>query len=157
MITADKNLIFLHQHAASREVIIGRLALAMQDAGYIGPMYGYEALAREREFPTGLPCEEIPVAIPHAFSDDVKKTGVAVAVLDEPVEFVNMGDNEDMLQVEIVILMANADGGDSHMDDLQELMVMFSRPELLKKLRNAETVDEFAYYFEHPELFEEEE
>ena len=157
MISVDRDLILLHQTAASREEIIGRLARLMQDAGYVGPTYGQAAIEREREFPTGLPCEEVAVAIPHAFSDDVMKSGVAAAMLDEPVEFVNMGDDEDVLDVEMVLLMANAEGGDSHMDDLQELMVIFSRPELLRRLRYAKDVEEFAYYFEHPELFEEEE
>ena len=157
MITADRNLIFLHQKAASREEIIGRLAIAMQEQGYIGPTYGYAALAREREYPTGLPCDEVYVAIPHAFSDDVFKTGVAAAVLDEPVDFINMGDADEVLPCEMVFLMANAEGADSHIDDLQEMMGMFSEPELLKKLRAAESTEEFAYYFEHPELFAEEE
>ncbi len=157
MIVADRNLIFLHQEAASREEIIGRLAFAMQAMGYIGPSYEKAVLEREKEFPTGLPCEEVYVAIPHAFSGDVMKTGVAAAVLDKPVDFVNMGDAEEVLPCEMVFLMCNAEGSDSHIDDLQELMVMFSEPELLKKLKNAETVDEFVYWFEHPELFAEEE
>ena len=156
MIVADRNLIFLHQEATSREEIIGRLAFAMQGLGYIGESYEQAVLEREKEFPTGLPCDEIYVAIPHAFSGDVIKTGVAVAVLDTPVDFVNMGDPDEILPCKMVFLMCNAENADSHIDDLQEMMGMFSSPELLKKLYEAKDVDEFVYYFEHPELFEEE-
>ena len=156
MIVADRNLIFLHQEATSREEIIGRLAFAMQAMGYIGLDYEQAVLDREKDYPTGLPCEEVFVAIPHAFSGDVKKTGVAVAVLDKPVDFVNMGDPDEILPCSMVFLLCNAESADSHIDDLQELMGMFSSPELLKKLYNAKDVEEFAYWFEHPELFEEE-
>ncbi len=156
MIVADRNLIFLHQEATSREEIIGRLAFAMQALGYIGADYEQAVLDREKEFPTGLPSEGVFVAIPHAFSGDVKKTGVAIAVLDKPVDFINMGDAEEVLPCSMVFLMCNAEGSDSHIDDLQELMGMFSEPELLKKLYEAKDVEEFAYYFEHPELFAEE-
>ena len=155
MITVDRNLIFLHQTAASREEIIGRLAIAMQEAGYIGPTYGYAALEREREFPTGLPCEGANVAIPHAFSDDVVKTGVGCAVLDTPVDFVNMGDDGDVLPCELVFLMCNAEGGASHMNDLQELMNIFSRPDLLKDLKSAATPDDFEDVLTHPERYPE--
>ena len=156
MIRTDRQLILLHQKEASREEIILRLADTMQKAGYIGPTYGEAAVERERNYPTGLPSEGVPIAIPHAFSKDVVKTGVACAVLDEPVEFVNMGDDSDLLPVEMVFLMANADGGDAYMEDLQELMQMFSSEEFLLKLRNAESVDEFAYVMEHSELYAEE-
>ena len=156
MIRADKQLILLHQKASSREEIILRLADTLQAAGYIGPTYGKAAIEREKEYPTGLPSEGVPIAIPHAFSKDVFKTGVAAAVLDEPVEFINMGDDSDVLPVEMVFLMANADGGDAYMDDLQELMSMFSSEEFILKLKNAESVDEFAYVLEHSELYAEE-
>lgn len=156
MIVADRNLIFLHQEAASREEIIGRLASALQEQGYIGPDYLDAVLAREEEFPTGLPSEGVYVAIPHAFCGDVRKTGVAAAVLDTPVDFVNMGDEDEILPCSMVFLMCNAEGADSHIDDLQEMMGMFSEPELLVKLFEARDVEEFAYYFEHPELFAEE-
>ena len=157
MIVADRNLVFLHQEAASREEIIGRLALALQEEGYIGPSYADAVLEREAEYPTGLPSEGVYVAIPHAFSGDVYKTGVAAAVLDTPVEFVNMGDPDELLPCSMVFLMCNAEGSDSHIDDLQEMMGMFSEPELLMKLFEANDVDEFVYYYEHPELFAEEE
>ncbi len=156
MIVADRNLIFLHQEATSREEIIGRLAFAMQALGYIGADYEQAVLDREKKFPTRHPSEGVFVAIPHAFSGDVKKTGVAIAVLDKPVDFINMGDAEEVLPCSMVFLMCNAEGADSHIDDLQELMGMFSEPELLKKLYEAKDVEEFAYYFEHPELFAEE-
>ena len=154
---ADRNLIFLHQEATSREEIIGRLALALQEQGYTGPDYLDAVLQREEEYPTGLPSEGVYVAIPHAFSGQVFRTGVAIAVLDTPVDFINMGDGDETLPCSMVFLMCNAEGGGSHMDDLQEMMGMFSRPGLLTKLFEAEDVEEFAYYYEHPELFAEEE
>lgn len=144
MISVDENLILLHQEAADRTEIITRLAGLMQERGYAGPEYLQEVLDREEKYPTGLPSEGVTVAIPHAASDDVKRTGLAAAVLDHPVSFLNMGDRDETLPVEIVFLLANASGADAHLDSLQELMNCMSSSRLLCDLKAAETPAEFA-------------
>jgi PTS system galactitol-specific IIA component len=139
MIEFDKELILLHEKAKDRDEIIGRLAGRMQKCGYIGPDYFPAVLEREKAYPTGVPTDGVKVAIPHAFSGAVYKTGMALAVLDEPVKFRNMADPDEELDVEMVFLMANASGSDEHVDALQELMNCFSRADFLKDLRAAET------------------
>lgn len=144
MIIIDEKLVLLEQTAASSSEIIGRLASLMQSCGYIGEQYLPAVLEREKIYPTGLPSEGVAVAIPHAFCDDVMKTGTAVAVLNAPVEFYNMADSDEKLSVEIVFLMANASDADSHLDDLQELMGCLSSPALLLQLKKARTPQQVA-------------
>ncbi len=144
MITIDKKLVLLGQNASSREEILSRLADRMQAEGYIGPDYLPAVLEREEQYPTGLPSEGVQVAIPHAFSGSVYRTGTAIAVLDAPVTFFNMADTAEPLDVEIVFLMANAAGADNHLDDLQELMDCLSRAALLTDLKAAQTPERVA-------------
>ena len=78
MIVLDNNMILLDREAASWEEAVKLAAACLRENGYIGDTYVNDVIERERSYPTGLPCEEAPIAIPHAFSHDVKRTGVCV-------------------------------------------------------------------------------
>ena len=49
-----------------------------------------------------------------------------------------MADKQEELPVELIFVMANAGGEDAHINDLQELMSVFSKKRLLLDLMNAE-------------------
>ena len=115
-----------------------------------------EVLAREREYPTGLPSEGAVTAIPHALSRDVMKTGVAVGVLETPVTFYNISDYEEELQAEVVFLLANASDSEEHLDTLQELMDCMSRPEMLKAVKNAVSPEQAAEILRNADSYPEE-
>jgi 5'-methylthioadenosine phosphorylase len=67
-------------------------------------------LAREAEFPTGLPTEPIGVAIPHADVEHVVTTTVALATLARPVVFHQMGgEDHDTVAVSIIVMLAVAE------------------------------------------------
>jgi len=59
-------------------------------------------VAREKEFPTGLPTP-IPVAIPHTDSAHVKGDGIGFFRLSTPVSFGEMGSVDEVIPVAIVI------------------------------------------------------
>src|ERR1035437_9385608 len=73
--------------------------------GFVRSGFGEALIAREKEYPTGLPTE-IPLAIPHAYPEYIIKSGVGLALLDPPVTFRQMGGEEDQwLSVKLVVLM----------------------------------------------------
>ena len=92
-----------------RVQIISELADLLCDLGYVKETFRDAVLARENEFPTGLPTGDICLAIPHADSIHVKESAVAVALLDSPVNFQQMGDPERLLPVQIVLMLAIKD------------------------------------------------
>lgn len=147
MLILDTETILLDCEASSREEAIRLAAGLLRQQGCIGEQYAEDVLAREADYPTGLPCDEAFVAIPHALSSDVKRTGVGVLRLKTPVPFCNMANDEETLPVELVFLLANASDGGSHLDDLQELMDCFSRVGLLEDLKKAQTPRQFADVF----------
>ena len=156
MIETDKKLILLHLKADSREEVIRMLCGALEREGYVGSAYCGEVLAREREYPTGLPSEGAVTSIPHALSRDVMKTGVAVGVLESPVTFYNISDYEEELQAGVVFLLANASDSEEHLDTLQELMDCMSRPEMLKAVKNAVSPEQAAEILRNADSYPEE-
>lgn len=147
MVDTNEKLILMDLEAQSGDEVIRLLCARLEEEGYIGPDYCQAVLEREKEYPTGLPSEGAPAAIPHAFSGDVRRTGTAIAVLKNPVLFRNMAADDETVEVELVFLLANASGADAHLDALQELMDCMSRPSLLRAVRNARSREEIVEIF----------
>jgi PTS system galactitol-specific IIA component len=100
--------------------------------------YGEETFARELKHPTGLPTKPFAIAFPHAEAEGVFQSSLAVAILKDPVEFLNMGDPDETLQVELVFLLANKEP-EEQVQALRQLALIFSDPEKLIKLREMQS------------------
>lgn len=155
MIVTKPEWILLDASAKDSTDIIRQLCALLRQSGCIGERYCQDVIEREKEYPTGLPSEGVTAAIPHAFSDDVKETAVAIAVLREPVLFRNIADYDEELPVSLVFLLANGTGDGEHMDSLQELMDSMSRPSLLTAVKNAADAEEIREILAHAEDYPE--
>lgn len=156
MVVLEPENILFDRTAADWEEVV-RLAVGrLSENGYVDSKYADDVIERERVYPTGLPTDDVVTALPHAHSSHVKKTGVCVVRLSEPVDFRNMGDPDETLPVELVFVLANAASGGEHLDDLQELMECFSRKGLLQDLQNAADTETFIHVFENREQYPEE-
>ena len=78
----------------------------MVEKGFVKESYIEAVQEREKVFPTGLPMEALGVAIPHTDSIHVNKKAVMCGILESPVEFVVMGDDEARVQVEVIFMLA---------------------------------------------------
>ncbi len=154
MLHINPNLICMNLAVHTKEEAIRAVIERMVKQGYVDGQYYEEVLEREKEYPTGLPSEGVMTAVPHAYSKNVKKSGVGVAQLKTPVLFQNMADKSESLPVELVFVMANHDGSDGHVENLQELMQIFSNGAMLLALKDAQTAEAFAEIFAHPEKYE---
>lgn len=148
MVVLNRENLLLDCEAASREEAIRLLAARLEQGGYTDAGYVDAVLEREQAYPTGLPTDDVPTALPHASYPGVAKTGVGVARLKRPVAFRSMDGSEAPLDVSLIFLLANASGSDGHLADLQELMSCFCREGLLKDLMAAGDEDEFLRIFE---------
>ena len=149
----DQDIIIINPAADTREEVIRAVTAKMQEKGYVGDSYCGAVLEREESDPTGLPSEGVMTAVPHAFCGEVYRTGVGIASLANPVLFRNTVDPEEELPVELVFVMANESGEDAHLGDLQELMAVFSKKQLLLDLKQAENPREFAEIFSRCEEY----
>jgi PTS system galactitol-specific IIA component len=91
-------LVIVGLGATTPEDAIRALAGAATSSGYGRSSLPDAVVAREREFPTALPTT-IPVAIPHADAEHVRRPGLALATFARPVQFIQMGTDDIRLDV----------------------------------------------------------
>ena len=141
MIELDKKNVIIGLEADDRDDCIRKIVARMAENGYVGLDYADAVIERENKYPTGLPTEGVVTAIPHASCGTVHITGMALAVLAHPVGFYNMADSSELLQPEIVCVIANTDAN-QQLSTLRHLMTCFSEEELLLKIKAAQTAEE---------------
>ena len=93
----------------SASEVIRLLCERLTTLGYTDPTYFTQVMEREKKFPTGLPTVPYAAAIPHGESIGVQDTGVALAILNDPVPFQAMDAPSNVLDVRLVFLLAVAD------------------------------------------------
>ena len=102
-------------------------------------------LAREQEFPTGLPTP-IPVAIPHTDSMYVKADGIGFFRLKNPVSFGEMGSTDQFIDVQIIIPLLITDH-EKQVDLLMTVIAAVQDEEFVAKLNIAADIDAVAKLF----------
>lgn len=114
---------------ATRAVDVLRLlARVAMVHGYVRDTLEEALLARERQFPTGLPTPT-PVAIPHTDPRHVRKPGLAVALLDPAVSFGEMGRPEANVPVRLVVLLLINDPS-AQVKILSRIVAVLRHPDL---------------------------
>ena len=111
------------------------------EMGYVNDKYVPSIISREKEYPTALPVEPYPIAIPHTEADAIIKPFIAPVRLKETVEWGDMSDLEKTLNVKLVFLLGFNDPN-AHIELLQILIYNFQRPEWVEKLFYARTDEE---------------
>jgi PTS system galactitol-specific IIA component len=108
----------------------------MDALGFVEPGFTDAVISREKQYPTGLPTK-IPVALCHVEAEFVKETALAVATLESPVSFNNMGDPKSELQVKLVFLLTIVDPK-KQVQYLRKMMGLF-KDETLSYLEKAQS------------------
>lgn len=125
--------VLVRPRVTTRDDVILMLSDALARHGAVSPEYGRDVLQREQQYPTGLPTQGIKVAIPHAGSEHVIRSAMAVALLDKPVTFHCMDKPEEGLPVRIVFLLANKKP-DEQVKFLRSIMSLFEDGANLRSL-----------------------
>lgn len=143
----NEELIFRGVAAKNKEEVLKLLAENLYEKGYVKEEYIQAIQEREKEYPTGLPSSAPGIAIPHANYEMVNQTTLAVATLQEPVEFQNMEAKKVALPIQIVIMMAI---GEPHgqVEMLQKIVTIIQNEPLRKDLIQAKTDDELLQLLE---------
>ena len=102
------DMIFIHPQLqeANQKEVIHFLCSKMQEKKYITEDYFEQVIIRESKHPTGLPTLPFACAVPHADPIGVHHTGIALAVLQNPVVFHAMDNPRQELNVSLVFLMS---------------------------------------------------
>ncbi|HET7012097.1 MAG TPA: PTS sugar transporter subunit IIA, partial [Anaerolineales bacterium] len=116
-----------------REEAISVLAALLLGKGNVAPEFLAAVLQREKEFPTGLPTQGMPIALPHTEARHVHKSSMAIGILERPVLFREMGSPDREIPVSAIFLLAIADH-DSQVLALQQLADLFQDGSTLARL-----------------------
>lgn len=117
---------------------IGSLFIA---EGYAKESYVDALISREKEFPTGLDIDGIGVAIPHTDVSHVLKPGIAIATLQNPVTFTQMGTDDETTEVQLVFMLSVTDPN-AHLDQLQRILSVIQDTDVLEKLLHTTGTEE---------------
>ncbi|MCR4432211.1 MAG: PTS sugar transporter subunit IIA [Tepidanaerobacteraceae bacterium] len=143
----DPELIQLNMDAGSHEEIIKKLAGILMEKGYVKESYLESVLEREKRFPTGISMGEVNVAIPHTDAKHVIKTGMAIAILNNPVKFNIMDDPKNEVETKLVFMLAIKDP-ELQLKLLGHLASMFRNKDLLISLKEAKYKNDVIKIFE---------
>lgn len=124
--------------STDREEVLRHLTGLLARQGYVDPAYAEKILEREASCPTGLPFPHMTIALPHGDPSFVSQAAVAVGRCSGPTTFFSMEDPDQSLEVDMVVLLAVKDP-DDHLAVLNNLMEMFTQPEVCQELRAAQS------------------
>lgn len=137
---SDK-VILLDEVASNRQEALEKLALQLQKSGAVKESYQAAILQREVDFPTGLATEKIGIAMPHTDAEHVNYDQIGVMRLQEPVEFLQMGDGAK-IQVKFVFMLALKEAH-AQLGMLQTLVALIQDELTISQLLTAQTVTAF--------------
>jgi galactitol PTS system EIIA component len=126
---------------SGKEESLQSLAKELFKQGLVHENYGDAVLQREKEFPTGLPTEPIHVAIPHSDQEYAIRSGVAVAKLNNPIFFNNMGNPEEELSVKLIFMLAMP-RAEQKVFMISSIINLIQNQEMLIRLMEAKTGEE---------------
>jgi len=136
----DPDLMKANLEVSTKEEVLKTLANILFLNKYVKESYYDAVLEREKLFPTGLPTENIGVAIPHASENHAIKPGIAIAVLKKPVKFNVMGDLNTEIDIKVVFMIAITNP-DDQIKLLQDLIGLVQNEEFLLNISNCKDVD----------------
>ncbi len=93
--------------AFTQTEVLQALGGTLRELGYVRDDFVEATLEREANMPTGLPLAgSVNAALPHVDLEYVLHPAVALATLEEPVDFRQMVDSDEIVRVQLVIMLA---------------------------------------------------
>jgi len=120
----DPSLVLIDMEARDAAEAIACLGELLFRRGYVDEHFVAAALARETKFPTGLATQGIPIALPHAETEYVRVSRVAIGILRQAVPFRRMDNPESLVEAKAVFMLAISDPNTQVMA-LQQLAELF--------------------------------
>ncbi|GAB6138761.1 PTS sugar transporter subunit IIA [Halanaerobaculum tunisiense] len=135
-IIIDQDLIKLGVNKEKKEDMLKLLSDSLLEKGLVKESF-YEAIInREKKNPTGLKGRHTNFALPHTDANHVNKTAIAIATLDNSVEFYSMEDSDEKVMVDLIILLA-VKNPSQQVKVLQKLLGAIQNEDVVKSIKEA--------------------
>ena len=129
----EDNILVAELQAGSPADAIRQMAEILHEQGIVKPEFVQAVLAREEEYPTGIPVN-IPVALPHTDADHCIRSAVIIGKLEQPVAFGMMGGEEDeTVDVRLVFMLSLPDPK-NQIETLKKLTEIFREQVILENI-----------------------
>lgn len=136
-----ESLIFTNLEAKTYEDVMRAVGQKVTAEGFAKESYVDALINREKDFPTGLDIDGFGVAIPHTDVSHVNKAATAIAILKNPVTFVQMGTDDDYVDAKVVFVLA-VDDPKGHLEQLQRIISIIQDKDVLEKLTQVNEASE---------------
>jgi len=130
----ESNFIFPHLKSQSFSEAVNIIAKKLVANDYVVPEFASKVIEREQNFPTGLVLPQMNIGIPHTEAENVKRTVVSVATLDNEIEVHSMIDPKQTLKINMIFLIAVSDPS-GQVKILQQLMRLLQNEKLLNEIK----------------------
>lgn len=134
----DLDLIICSSKSSNQDEILKQLSQVLKNKGLVKSSFYQAILDREEEFPTGLSTQTINVAMPHTDAEHVNNSAIAIAVLNEPIQFYSMDGSGKKIPVEIIFMLAVKEKK-AQSKLLKKLITAFQDEEFLTDVKAAST------------------
>ena len=138
--TIYKELIQLDWEVKDQDEFFDKMTDKLLELGYVKDTFRDAIKTREANYPTALPVEPYPVAIPHSDPENIIKPFIACTRLKDTIKWCD---------VKFIFMLGFLGGhddpnaGNEHVELLQVLVTNFQKPEVMDRLVNAKTEDEY--------------
>lgn len=128
----NEKYIYVDLEVSSKEELFEFLGAELMNESVVKETFVDALKEREVDYPTGLPLP-IGVAIPHTDSSHVNSDQLVIATLLNPVKFVEMGAEDDEVDVKLIIMIVMNDGKD-HLNILQNIISTVQNEGIVKQV-----------------------
>ena len=118
-------LVFFDFQASNRADFFKKLAGELSSRGYIKDTWLDAITTRERNYPTGLACPAISVAVPHTDPEHLKKPYIAIVRTSDPIVFEGMAGMGGDVPATLVVNLGVKAHEQGQVAILQALMRIF--------------------------------
>lgn len=141
MTIIDEDFIAVNTNVTTKNEVINLAGELFRKKKAIKEGYEEAAIKREEKFPTGLQAENMAVAIPHTDVTYANQTAIGCIVPKQPIEFIAMGTENEMLNCEIIFPIIVSES-ETQVEVLRELMTLFRNSTALTEIKNAQSTEE---------------
>ncbi len=135
-------LFFLDLKVKDKFDLFQRMFEKLREGGFVKESFITGIIEREKNYPTGLQLSGYGCAIPHTDIEHVIRPTIAIATLNQEIEFQSMGDPKSKVNVNVVFMLALSQKQDQ-LEMLKELALMMQNQVIMKKIMVTKTSGEF--------------
>lgn len=128
----NEKYIYIDLDATSKEEVFEKLGSELIKNNIVKNTFVEALIDREDDYPTGLPLP-IGVAIPHTDGSHVINDQLIIATLSNPVKFVEMGAEDEDVDVQLIIMIVMKEGK-KHLEMLQNIIATLQDEEIVEQV-----------------------